>query len=143
MCGLRGERLRERLAECLRISGLEPRADERVDKYSGGMKRRANFVAALMAEPAILILDEPTVGIDAQSRRVILDSLRDLNRRAMTLLYATHYMEEAQEMCSRVAILDSGKVVKIGPPAQLISEQPGCRSLDQVFLKLTGRSLRD
>src|SRR5208337_239914 len=119
--------------------GLEPRADERVDTYSGGMKRRTNFVAALMSDPAVLILDEPTVGIDAQSRRVILDSLRELNRKPTTLVYATHYMEEAQEMCTRVAVLNSGKVVKIGPPRQLIAEQPGCQSLDQVFLELTGR----
>ncbi len=142
MHGLGGARLRERVQRCLELVGLQESADRRVATYSGGMKRRANLVAGLIHEPSILVLDEPTVGIDAQSRGAIAQLLQQVNAAGATLIYATHYMEEAQQLCSRVAIIDRGRILRQGAPADLIRET-GCQNLEQVFLELTGRSLRD
>ena len=143
MYGLAGRQLKERVGECLAIAGLEKSAERQVRTFSGGMLRRANLVAGLLHRPPILILDEPTVGIDPQSRNVIFESLRALNQAGATILYATHYMEEAEALCSRLAIIDRGRILKLGSPAQLIREQPGCRHLGELFLELTGHTLRD
>ena len=143
MHGLRGDVLKQRVGECLSLMGLERDAGRQIAVFSGGMKRRANLAAGLVHKPPILILDEPTVGIDTQSRHMVFENLRELNRAGTTIIYATHYMEEAEHLCARVVIIDEGKVLKEGPPSQLIDEQPGCESLDQVFLELTGRHLRD
>jgi ABC-2 type transport system ATP-binding protein len=144
MHGLRGATLRRRVDECLALVGLEASADRSVSTYSGGMRRRANLAAGLLHRPAVLVLDEPTVGIDAQSRHAIFERLSELNRSdRVTILYATHYMEEAQQLCSRVAILDQGRVLALGRPAELVEARPGCLNLEQLFLELTGRYLRD
>ena len=143
MYGLAGAALRARVQECLAMVGLENHAGRRVETYSGGMKRRANLAAGLLHHPPILILDEPTVGIDAQSRNLIFQNLRALNQAGMTLVYATHYMEEAEQFCGRVAILDEGRCLTQGSPAALIAAQPGCPNLDHLFLELTGKRLRD
>jgi len=143
MHGLTGSRLKTRVDECLALVGLEGSADRLVSTYSGGMKRRANLAAGLLHEPAVLVLDEPTVGIDAQSRNAILQRLGELNRRGVTLVYATHYMEEAQQFCSQVAIMDQGKVLAWGAPGELVAQRPGCANLEKLFLELTGRYLRD
>ena len=141
--GLRGAALSARVAGLLTVVGLERSADRRVATYSGGMKRRANLAAGVVHQPGLLVLDEPTVGIDAQSRGVIFENLRALSGAGTTMIYATHYMEEAQKLCARVAIMDSGRVLVQGPPAQLVGERPGCRNLEELFLELTGRNLRD
>ncbi len=143
MHGLFGGALKARVAELLAVVGLEKSADRRVSTYSGGMKRRANLAAGIIHEPRLLVLDEPTVGIDAQSRGLIFENLRALAGGGKTMVYATHYMEEAQKLCTRVAIMDSGRLLVQGPPAELIAARPGCRNLEELFLELTGRSLRD
>jgi ABC-2 type transport system ATP-binding protein len=143
MHGLYGAALKKRVDELLAVVGLEKSARRKVATYSGGMKRRANLAAGIIHEPRLLILDEPTVGIDAQSRGLIFENLRELAGAGKTMVYATHYMEEAQKLCTRVAIMDSGRVLQQGPPAQLIAARPGARNLEELFLELTGRSLRD
>jgi len=120
MYGLRGAALRQRVDEVLHIIGLEERQKDRVGKFSGGMKRRVNIGAALLHKPQVIIMDEPTVGIDPQSRRHILDNVKDLNRQGMTVLYTTHYMEEAAELSDHIAIMDGGKVIASGAYADLI-----------------------
>jgi ABC-2 type transport system ATP-binding protein len=143
MYGLQGSRLRRRVEDCLITVGLETSADRLVSTFSGGMKRRANLAAGLVHEPSVLVLDEPTVGIDAQSRNAIFQRLQALNNAGVTIVYATHYMEEAQHLCSRVAIMEQGRVLLQGPPTQLVAQRPGCLNLEQLFLELTGRYLRD
>ena len=120
MYGLRGDILAKRLAEVLEIIGLTDRQKDRVDKFSGGMKRRVNIGVALMHKPAVIIMDEPTVGIDPQSRRHILDNIKELNSQGMTVLYTTHYMEEAQELSDHIAIMDQGKVIACGTHTELV-----------------------
>jgi ABC-2 type transport system ATP-binding protein len=135
--------LKQRVADCLETVGLSNTRDTRISAYSGGMKRRANLAAALLHQPRLLFLDEPTVGIDPQSRNMILDQLMDLGRSGTTMLYTTHYMEEAEKICSRVAIIDAGRIIAQGSPRELIDGHPGCHHLDELFLKLTGKELRD
>ncbi len=114
-----GSELTGRVDEVLELIGLVDRQKDRVDKYSGGMKRRVNIGAALLHRPRLLYLDEPTVGIDPQSRRAILDGVKDLNREGMTVLYTTHYMEEAQELSDRVGIMDQGRMIALGTQDEL------------------------
>jgi len=118
--GMRGKALEDRKAFVLGIVSLADRADQSVGTFSNGMKRRLNIAIGLLHEPAVLILDEPTVGIDAQSRNAILESLRRLNLDGMTVLYTTHYIEEAQDLCDRVAIMDQGKIIALDTPRTLI-----------------------
>jgi ABC-2 type transport system ATP-binding protein len=120
MYGLRGATLKQRVDEVLEVIGLADRQKDRIDKYSGGMKRRVNIGAALLHKPQVIIMDEPTVGIDPQSRRHILDNVKDLNRQGMTVLYTTHYMEEAQELSDHIAIMDKGEVIAFGTHEELI-----------------------
>lgn len=141
--GLRGPKLTQRLDECLQLAGLQEVAHRQISTFSGGMKRRANLIAGILHRPRLLLLDEPTVGIDVQSRNMIFESLRRLNNEGMTILYTTHYMEEAEQLCTRVAILDEGKLVTQGSPEQLIAQHPPCANLEQLFLQLTGKELRD
>jgi ABC-2 type transport system ATP-binding protein len=120
MYGLRGAALRTRTDEVLETIGLTERAEGRVSKFSGGMKRRVNIGVALLHKPQIIYMDEPTVGIDPQSRRNILDSVVALKDQGMTVLYTTHYMEEAQELSDHIAILDHGKLIASGTHAELV-----------------------
>ena len=121
MYGLRGAPLRQRVDEVLDIIGLTDRQKGRVGTFSGGMKRRVNIGVALLHKPQVVIMDEPTVGIDPQSRRHILDNVKELNQQGMTVLYTTHYMEEAAELSQHIAILDHGKVIACGTHAELIT----------------------
>lgn len=123
--GLRGERLSERVAWALEFAGLTNRARHRVGTYSGGMKRRLNIAVALVHEPSILLLDEPTVGVDPQSRSHIFDSIEKLSATGLTILYTTHYMEEAERLCDRVAIVDKGKLMALDSVAKLIGQHGG------------------
>ncbi|MEW6741805.1 MAG: ABC transporter ATP-binding protein [Planctomycetota bacterium] len=133
-----------RVQAALELAGLQDRAKDRVKTYSGGMKRRLNLVIACLHEPELVILDEPTVGVDPQSRHHIFDALEALSRSGRTLLYTTHYMEEAERLCHRIAIMDAGRVIAIGTAAELAEKAglPG-KDLEQVFLSLTGKRLRD
>ena len=180
--GLSGARLRERVEWSLDFVGLTDRGHDRTVTYSGGMKRRLNLASALVHDPELILLDEPTVGVDPQSRNQIFENILALKELGRTLIYTTHYMEEAERLCDRVAIIDQGRLLALGPVAELLTTyraQPllvaqtdrGERrietadplgelnrlaaagtvssfhmeraTLEQVFLHLTGRSLRD
>jgi ABC-2 type transport system ATP-binding protein len=119
MYGLGGNALKNRVNEVLEQIGLADRAKDKIKTYSGGMKRRVNIGVGLLHQPRVLFMDEPTVGIDPQSRRSILDSVKELNRAGMTVLYTTHYMEEAEELSNRVGIVDHGKMIAIGTQKEL------------------------
>jgi ABC-2 type transport system ATP-binding protein len=123
--GLRGERLRARVDAVLEMVGLTPRRRDRLGAYSGGMKRRLNLAAAMIHDPPLLLLDEPTAGVDPQSRNNILDLVVELKGQGRTIVYTTHYMEEAQRLCDRVAIMDKGKVLAEGPVEALINAHGG------------------
>lgn len=122
MYGLSGRELKTRVQELLEQIGLADRAKERIKTYSGGMKRRVNIAVGLLHKPRLLFMDEPTVGIDPQSRRAILDSVKALNKDGMTILYTTHYMEEAQELSDRVGIIDHGKLIALGTQSELTAQ---------------------
>lgn len=146
MVGLSTREAQEQAKTNLALMGLEERAKKgKVDKFSGGMKRRVNLAIALMGQPQLLFLDEPTVGIDPQSRNNIFEVIYGLQKKGTTVLYTTHYMEEADRLCRRVAIMDGGKIIAIDTPTALKSRfgDPSRVTLEEVFLKLTGRSLRD
>ena len=137
--GLRGRRLRERVAHALEAVGLQDRAGDVIDTFSGGMKRRVNLAAALVHEPRILFLDEPTVGVDPQSRNHIFETVERLSREGTTVLYTTHYMEEAERLCDRVAIMDQGQILALGTPADLVATQGG--GFIEVGLRETGEGI--
>ena len=141
--GLRGNLLKERIAKYLKVARLEEFADRPVQDFSGGMKRRANLVTGLIHEPQIIFLDEPTVGVDPQSRNVIYEALEALNKEGKTLIYTTHYLQEAESFCKDVAVIDDGQIIAQGGPQSLIEQSPGCKDLIDVFLHLTGKNLRD
>ena len=180
--GLSGAQLDARVAWCLDFVGLTDRQDDRAGTYSGGMKRRLNLAAALVHDPELLLLDEPTVGVDPQSRNSIFESIEALHREGRTVIYTTHYMEEAARLCDRIAIIDAGTLLALGTLDELLAAHGGPPTLvvrtggeerrlqttdplrelnalaataaidafqlerptlEQVFLRLTGRSLRD
>jgi ABC-2 type transport system ATP-binding protein len=180
--GLTGAALSKRVAWCLDFVGLTDRKDDAVSKYSGGMKRRINLAAALVHDPQLLLLDEPTVGVDPQSRNKIFENIETLHAEGRTIIYTTHYMEEAVRLCQRIAIVDAGQLLALGTVTELLGKYGGPPTLvvksngseqrlqaadplaelnriaatttidafqmerptlEQVFLTLTGRSLRD
>jgi ABC-2 type transport system ATP-binding protein len=119
--GLKGAALSARMAEVLEVLGLSERADERTENFSGGMQRRLNIGLGLLHEPELLVLDEPTVGVDPQSRNAILTAVEALSDAGLALLYTTHYMEEAERLCDRVGIMDEGKMIAEGTRRQLVA----------------------
>jgi ABC-2 type transport system ATP-binding protein len=123
--GLKGHQLGQRVDDLLELVGLKERAGDLVNNFSGGMKRRVNIAAGLLHQPQVLFLDEPTVGVDPQSRNFIFENIETLNRQGMTILYTTHYMEEAERLCHRVAIIDQGKIIAIDTPKALIDSLGG------------------
>jgi ABC-2 type transport system ATP-binding protein len=133
----------QRIDQCINTVGLTKVKDKPVQTYSGGMKRRANLAAGILHEPAVLFLDEPTVNVDPQSREAIFTCLRKLNQQGMTLVYATHYLEEAENLCNEIAIIDHGCLVAQASPQKLLQQHVDCRNLGDIFLKLTGKELRD
>jgi ABC-2 type transport system ATP-binding protein len=152
--GLAGAERESRAAAALGVVHLSDRSRDRVESFSGGMKRRLNIAAALLHEPRVLLLDEPTVGVDPQSRNAIFDTLVELRARGLTLIYTTHYMEEAERLCDRIVIIDHGRVLandtldglyarlpeQARPVQQVVTVRP---TLEAVFLALTGHGLRD
>jgi ABC-2 type transport system ATP-binding protein len=130
-----GSELKGRVAEVLEIIGLTDRADDRTDEYSGGMKRRLNIGLGLLHKPRLLLLDEPTVGVDPQSRNAILESVENLSGEGMAVLYTTHYMEEAERLCDRVGIIDLGEIKAEGTRRELV-QMVGQR--DRIRLQASG-----
>ena len=145
--GLRGKQLKEAVKETLEFVGLWDRRKDFPPKFSGGMKRRLNIACAIVHKPKLIIFDEPTVGIDPQSRNNILETIKKLNEQGSTIIYTSHYMEEVDAICSDICIIDHGKIIAKGTNDELkalVKHQDGSKaSLEEVFLQLTGRSLRD
>ncbi len=121
---------------------LLDRADESVFRYSGGMKRRLSIAKGLLNEPELLLLDEPTTGLDPQARLLMWNKLKEVKQNGTSILLTTHYMHEAEFLCDDLIIIDHGKIIARGSPKALI-EKYGCKNLEEVFLELTGRELRD
>lgn len=142
MYGLKGLSLQNRINSLLEKFGLVESRDKLIEKFSGGMKRRINLIAGILHQPEILFLDEPTVGIDVQSRKVIIDFLLELNGYGTTIIYSSHLMEEAENLCSEIQIIDKGSSLLSGSPSHLIATH-GCKDLEDLFLKFTGRNLRN
>lgn len=149
--GLRKALLTRRIDEVLELVGLADRADERIEGFSGGMKRRCNIAAGLLHEPELLVLDEPTVGVDPQSRNAILESIEVLGRAGLSVLYTTHYMEEAERLCDRIGVIDEGRLVVEGTRHDLIATMGhqaalrvrGTGDLDALASELTGAVIRE
>lgn len=141
--GIEKKKLNQRIDFLLDRLGLLKYKDHKVNSFSGGMKRRINIMAGILHEPEIVILDEPVVGVDVHSRNVIREFLKEVNKQGKTIIYTSHIMEDAEKLCSKVAIIDYGKLVEVGAPHELVLKYPDCQSLEEVFLKLTGQNLRD
>lgn len=144
---IRGKELKGAIDEALDFVGLSEKRNSFAKTFSGGMKRRLNIACALGHKPKLLIFDEPTVGIDPQSRNFILEKIKAINKMGTTVIYTSHYMEEVEAICSKVAIMDNGKIVACGTKEELknmVRKDPDEEvSLEQVFLTLTGKKLRD
>ena len=143
MYGLKGKILKERILYFLKKFGLLEFSDKKIEFFSGGMKRRINLIASILHEPKILFLDEPTVGVDVQSKNVIIEHLQELNKNGTTIVYTSHHLNEAEHFCTRVAIIDHGKIIIKGKPKELVSQNQKAHNLEDVFIALTGKALRD
>ncbi|MBT3871278.1 MAG: ABC transporter ATP-binding protein [Flavobacteriaceae bacterium] len=143
MYGLQGKVLKESIHLYLEKMGLLEFANKKIEIFSGGMKRRINLIASILHQPKILFLDEPTVGVDVQSKNVIIDHLKQLNKEGTTIVYTSHHLNEAEHFCSRVAIIDNGKIILKGKPKELISSNKKAHNLEDVFIRYTGKELRD
>lgn len=134
--------LKDRIDYALDRLGLFDKKNQKVKQYSGGMKRRINLIAGLLHEPKLLILDEPTVGVDVQSKQTIINFLLELNQSGTSILYTSHMMEEAERICNQISIIDQGRIIESGSPEHLKSKF-NKNNLEAVFLHLTGHQLRD
>lgn len=143
MYGIKGETLKNSINEHLEIMGLSKFANKKTATFSGGMKRRVNLIAGILHNPKVLFLDEPTVGVDVQSKNVIIEHLKLLNKQGTTIVYTSHHLNEAETFCSRVAIIDNGEIIIEGIPSRLIKDQANANNLEDVFLVKTGNALRD
>lgn len=143
--GLKGAPLKKAIERALAFVKLEENRDVLVKNFPGGMKRRLNIACAIAHEPQLLILDEPTVAIDPQSRYFILNQIKKLKEEGVTVVYTSHYMEEVEHLCDRIAIMDKGKIMACGTKEELVSlvTNEESLSLEEVFLRLTGKKLRD
>lgn len=143
---VKGRELREAVNESLEFVELQDRRNSYAKTFSGGMKRRLNIACALGHKPELLIFDEPTVGIDPQSRNFILEKIKYVNQQGTTVIYTSHYMEEVEAICTRIAIMDNGKIIAIGTKEELknmVRKHGEDITLEEVFLSLTGKKLRD
>ena len=134
--------LKTRQRMLLNKMGLSEDAKRKAAKYSGGMKRRLSLILALIHDPQVIFLDEPTVAMDPQSRHAVWDFIQELKTQNKTIILTTHYMEEAEELCDRVGIIDHGKLIALGTPKDLIAKN-NVKNLEEVFIKLTGRNMRE
>lgn len=143
MYGLPAASTRKKIVKYLETFGLAEKSHKRVHTFSGGMKRRLNLIAALLHDPSVLILDEPTAGVDVQSRNILLEFLVNFKSPHNTIIYTSHFLDEAERICTEIAVIDEGKLIARGIPSELIAHHPDCTSLEEVFLKLTGKHIRD
>ncbi|WP_299181382.1 ABC transporter ATP-binding protein [uncultured Aquimarina sp.] len=143
MFGMKKSELAPIIKSHLDQLGLLPFADKKIKTFSGGMKRRVNLIAGILHNPMLLFLDEPTVGVDVQSKQAITTKLVELNQSGTTIIYTSHHLREAQDLCSMVGIIDSGKIIAEDTPSKLIKNTKEARNLEDVFIELTGRELRD
>lgn len=143
MYGIKGSDLKDKVIETLDLLGLLKFADKRVETFSGGMKRRVNLIAGILHKPKVLFLDEPTVGVDVQSKNAIIDYLKVLNQNGTSIIYTSHHLAEAEDFCTNIAILDQGRIYAKGTPSSLIDSVEDARNLEDVFISLTGKALRD
>lgn len=141
--GLKHKTLHQKIETALERVGLSGFSDRKINNFSGGMKRRCNLIAGILHEPKVLFLDEPTVGVDVQSRNVIIEYLQELNQNGTTIIYTSHHLAEAEEFCTKIAIIDHGKIFAIGSPKELIYQTENAKNLEDVFIALTGKELRD
>ena len=140
--GLKRKELNKRVDELLRLFGLEKNKNRYVSDYSGGMKRRVNIIAGLLHNPQLIFLDEPTVGIDVQSRHVILENLKEINKAGTTIIYTSHHLAEAEHFCTSISLIDHGSMICQGEPKKLIAQNK-VETLEELFLQKTGKKLRD
>jgi ABC-2 type transport system ATP-binding protein len=140
--GVEKEVLKTRTNNLLEILGLDHVANKRVKTFSGGMKRRVNLAIGLIHEPKIVFLDEPTVGVDVQSKMSIINFLEELNTKGTTLIYTSHHLREAEDFCSRVALMDHGKIIAMGSVPALLKEH-NVGNMEELMINLTGKQLRD
>jgi len=143
MYGLKGAVLKNKINTALETLGLEKFKHKKIESFSGGMKRRVNLIASILHQPKVLFLDEPTVGVDVQSKNVIIKHLQELNQNGTTIIYTSHHLNEAEHFCSKVAIIDNGKIIMEGKPKDLVKNQSKANNLEDVYLALTGKGLRD
>jgi len=141
--GLKHRELYKQIDEALELMGLSKFADKKVEQFSGGMKRRCNLLAGTLHNPKVLFLDEPTVGVDVQSKKAIIDYLLDLNKKGTCIIYTSHHLSEAEEFCTQIAIIDHGRIYATGSPEQLVEKVAHAENLEDVFISLTGKELRD
>ncbi|WP_082498280.1 ABC transporter ATP-binding protein [Chryseobacterium sp. Leaf180] len=141
--GLKSTVLHREIDHDLEMMGLAKFADTKISQFSGGMKRRCNLIAGTLHHPRVLFLDEPTVGVDVQSKKAIIDYLLNLNKEGTTIIYTSHHLSEAEEFCTQIAIIDHGKIHATGSPEELINSVPQAQNLEEVFISLTGKELRD
>ncbi|WP_410879154.1 ABC transporter ATP-binding protein [Myroides sp. DW712] len=142
MYGLKGKELKQKIQYYLAYLGLEAFAHKKIDTFSGGMKRRVNLIAGILHDPAILFLDEPTVGVDLQSRLLIVDFLKELSAKGTTIVYTSHHLHEVQELCTSIAIINKGQLFGLGTSEDLMM-QTKTANLEEAFLQLTGINLKD
>jgi ABC-2 type transport system ATP-binding protein len=140
--GLGRKKINQRIAELLNILGLEDVRDKPVDKFSGGMKRRVNLAIGVIHNPEVLFLDEPTVGVDVQTRHAIINYLKELNNNGTTLIYTSHQLSEAEGLCEQVALIDDGRIITQGNINTLLKEHKN-GSLEELFINLTGKEYRN
>jgi ABC-2 type transport system ATP-binding protein len=140
--GLKKKQIKQRTTELLEVLGLSEVGKKQVQKFSGGMKRRVNLAIGVMHEPPILFLDEPTTGVDVQTRHAIIEYLKELNKKGTTLIYTSHHLGEAEDLCDKIALFDEGRIIAHGTLAELLKANNEER-LEGLFIKLTGRAYRD
>lgn len=143
MYGLKGKYLKSQINESLEKLGLSKFSNKKIETFSGGMKRRVNLIGSILHQPKVLFLDEPTVGVDVQSKNVIIEHLQGLNKKGTTIIYTSHHLNEAEHFCDKVAIIDHGRLIIQGKPEDLIAKQENAHHLEDVFLAITGKALRD
>lgn len=143
MYGLSANEIRSQIKKYLKIFALEEKEKKQINTFSGGMKRRLNLIAALLHQPELIILDEPTAGVDVQSRNMILDFLQYLTAEGTTLIYSSHILEEAERVCSHIGVIDEGSLILSDKLKKVMHNNADCKNLEEVFLKLTGKNIRD
>lgn len=140
---LKGKDLKNRIESGLEKVNLSDYRNRPIKDFSGGMKRRINLLTGILHNPEILFLDEPTVGVDIQSKEVIISILEELNQNGTTIIYTSHHLSEAQNFCTQISIIDKGKILQQGTPEELINSVENAQNLEEVFLELTGNQIRN